>query len=88
MRDYGKARDMKAAGMDWRALLHRQWRSGKLARVAALRADASFATEEDRVRAFAAGGHGSRATYFRLVRKLQELGLMPASSETEAALTR
>ena len=76
MRDYVKAANLKAAGMDWRSLLHRQWKSGKLARVATLRADPSFATEEDRVRAFTEGGSsGSRAGYFRLVAKLRDLGI-------------
>jgi hypothetical protein len=77
MRDYVKAKAMKAAGMDWRAILHRQWKSTKLARVAALRADPSFATEEERAAAFTADGRGSRATYFRYVRKLQDLGTLP-----------
>lgn len=73
MRDYVKAQSMKAAGLDWRTLLHRQWKSHKLARVAALRADPAFLTEEARVRAFEAGG-GSRASYFRYVQKLRDLG--------------
>ncbi len=77
MRDYVKALQMKKAGrQDWRALLQKQWRCGRLARVAALRDDATFATEEDRVRAFVAGG-GSRATYFREVARLNRLGAKP-----------
>ena len=83
MRDYVKAKDLKAAGMDWRGLLHRQWKSGKLARVAALRADASFQSEEDRVRAFVEGGAGSRAGYFRTVQKLRDLGVHPVRAETQ-----
>ena len=39
MRDYVKARQIKRAGLDWQTLLHRQWKSSRLARVAALRAD-------------------------------------------------
>jgi hypothetical protein len=82
MRDYVKARQMKKAELDWQSLLHRQWKSSRLARVAALRADPSFATEEDRVQAFVAHG-GSRATYFRDVARLRRLGsLSPAPGET------
>jgi hypothetical protein len=81
MRDYVKARAMKAAGLDWPAILHRQWKSGKLARIAALRGDSSFASEADRVRAFVEAGMGSRATYFRCVGRLQELGLLLESRE-------
>ena len=79
MRDYVKARQIKKAGLDWRTLLHRQWKSSRLARVAALRADPAFATEEERVQAFVAGG-GSRATYFRDVARLRGLGGLSSSS--------
>jgi hypothetical protein len=72
MRDYVKARELKKAGMDWKALLHRQWKCSRLARVAALKADPSFTTEEERVLAFIAGG-GSRATYFRDAKRLRRL---------------
>jgi hypothetical protein len=85
MRDYVKARSMKQAGMNWRALLHRQWKSSKLALVAALRADSSFRSEEDRVLALAAKGGGSRATYFRCVEKLRELGVLPPDAEPAGA---
>ena len=82
MRDYVKARQIKKAGLDWQALLHRQWKSSRLALVAALRCDPAFATEEERVQAFVARG-GSRATYFRDVARLRRLGgLSPASGET------
>ena len=76
MRDYVKALEIKKAGLDWRTLLHKQWRSCRLARVAALRADPSFATEEARVQAFEADG-GSRATYFRYAKRLRRLGSSP-----------
>jgi len=76
MRDYVKARNMKKAGMDWQELLKQQWRCSKLARVLGLLNDTSFATEEDRVRAFVGNG-GSRATYFRNVARLKRLGVWP-----------
>jgi hypothetical protein len=77
MRDYVKAGQIKKAGrQDWRELLHKQWKCSRLARVAALRADPSFATEEERVQAFVVSG-GSRATYFRDVARLRRLGGLP-----------
>jgi hypothetical protein len=77
MRDYVKALQMKKAGrQDWREILQQQWKCSRLARVAALRADASFATEEARVEAFIAEGW-SRATYFRDVERLARLGASP-----------
>ena len=76
MRDYVKAQEMKKASMDWRQLLHRQWKSSTLVRVAALRVNTSFKTEEDRVRAFVASGAGSRAKYFRILQKLRDLGVV------------
>ncbi len=77
MRDYVKASQIKKTGReDWRELLHKQWKCSRLARVAALRADASYANEDERVRAFVTAG-GSRATYFRDVARLRRLGGLP-----------
>jgi hypothetical protein len=73
-RDYVKARAVKnAPGLSWQDVLLRQWKCSRLARVAALRADPAFASEEERVQAFVAAG-GSRATYFRDVARLRRLG--------------
>ena len=44
--------------------------SGKLLVVAQLKANDQYASEEDRVRAFVAAGHGCRASYFNLAKKL------------------
>ncbi len=65
MRPYGKAAEMKAAGIDWRAILMGQWKAGKLWRVEAAQANPKLATEEDRAAVFVAARWGSRATYFR-----------------------
>ena len=65
LRDYVKAGEMKADGMDWRAWLRRRWFDERTVLVAALRDDESFLTEEERVRRFEELGGGSRATYFR-----------------------
>jgi hypothetical protein len=86
MRDYAKGEAMKRAGMDWRALLHRQWRSGKLARVATLKADPGFTSEEHRVQAFVESGFGSRASYFRHAKTLQSLGVKPLANVSSPAL--
>jgi hypothetical protein len=78
MRDYWRAERLKKqGGMDWRAALHRQWRSGRLVQVVELRSDPSFASEEDRARAFVSRSAGSRATYFRCVERLRRLGALP-----------
>jgi hypothetical protein len=76
MRDYVKAREIKKAGMDWRTLLHRQWKCSRLALVLKLRSDPSFATEEERVQSFEAHGF-SRATYFRDLARLRRFGVLP-----------
>ncbi|HYV37941.1 MAG TPA: hypothetical protein VE988_19810 [Gemmataceae bacterium] len=76
MRDYVKARDIKKANMDWRALLHKQWKTSRLAKVLAIKNDSSFATEEARVEAFKAMRY-SRATYFRTIEVLRSLGMLP-----------
>jgi hypothetical protein len=74
MRDYVKASQMKKAGMDWRKLLQMQWKCSRLALVAALRGDKSFATDEERVMAFVAQGY-SKATYYRDLEKLRRYGV-------------
>jgi hypothetical protein len=76
MRDYVKARDVKKGNMDWRAVLHQQWRTSRLAKVLALRNDLSFATDEARVQAFEAMGY-SRATYYRALGVLKRMGVLP-----------
>ena len=59
MRDYHRAWELKRARVDWR----RYWLERSLAvptcHVARLRADRSFASEEDQVRAFVANGGGA-----------------------------
>jgi hypothetical protein len=71
MRDYVRADELQKAGFDWRADLLERWGlCGARLLVAGLKADASFATEEDRALAFVAQGGGCRATYFNHARKL------------------
>ena len=71
MRIYRAAWELKSAGMDWRGQLLSRWLSGARLLVARLQADPSFATEEDRVKAFVEQGGGCRATYFNHSRRLK-----------------
>ena len=71
MRHYARALELKSAGVDWRAASLGIWLSGPALLVAKLKADPSFGSEEDRVRAFVDQGGGCRATYFNHARKLQ-----------------
>jgi hypothetical protein len=71
MRIYRAAWELKDADMDWRGNLLEKWLSGGRLLVARLKADASFATEEDRARAFVERGGGCRATYFNYAKKLK-----------------
>ena len=70
LRLYVRAWELKTAGMDWRSTILAHCFSGVARVVAQLRADRSYSTEEDRVRAFVYGGHGCRATYFNHVKRL------------------
>ena len=88
MRDYVKALQMKKAGrQDWRELLQKQWKCSRLARVAGLRADPSFPTEEARVQAFIALGW-SRATYFRDLDRLARLAHCRASPDEDELVSQ
>jgi hypothetical protein len=71
MRIYRAAWELKEAGMDWRGQLLERWLKGARLLVARLMADPSFATEEDRVKAFVEQGGGCRATYFNHARRLK-----------------
>ncbi len=69
MRLYVKAKEMKAIGIDWRAVLMGQWKAGRLWLLNQVQADPILTTEAARVAAFAARGGGERATYFRYLKK-------------------
>jgi hypothetical protein len=71
MRDYALAWELKRAGMDWRSWLLVRWGlTGTRLLVAKLKADASFSSEVERVRAFIKQQGGCRATYFNHAKKL------------------
>ena len=71
LRLYTLAAELKPAGLDWQAAVLSRCLTGAALEVARLKADARFATEEDRARAFVEAGHGCRATYFNHARKLR-----------------
>jgi hypothetical protein len=78
LRTYVLAWELKQAGLNWReAVLGRCLRGATLA-VAKFKANPSFASERDRVRAFVAAGLGCRATYFNCAKKLQPPEATPA----------
>jgi hypothetical protein len=79
MRIYRAAWELKEAAMDWRKSLLERWLSGPRLLVARLRADPSYATEEDRARAFVEQGGGCRATYFLGRQSLFDQGLLKRS---------
>jgi hypothetical protein len=71
MRHYELAWQLKRAAQDWRDYLLQRWMPNPTTRlVAELKADPSFAREEDRAIAFEAKYHKCRATYFNHARKL------------------
>lgn len=78
LRTYVLAWELKVAGLDWRRAILNRFLSGAGLEVARLKADAGFANEEDRVRAFVTTGAGCRATYFNHARKLQGVAEVPA----------
>jgi hypothetical protein len=80
LRTYWLAAERKVAGLDWRKFILSRSLSGTALEVARLKADPSYLREYDRVRAFTAAGHGSRATYYNYARKLdprRDVPVMP-----------
>jgi hypothetical protein len=69
-RAYVTAAELKRAGLDWKQATLARCLSGKQLVVAQLKADDGFASEEERAQAFIAFGHGCRATYFNIAKKL------------------
>ena len=76
-RHYIVAAELKQAGLDWMTAVLARCLSGKLLIVAQLKASNKYATEEHRAQAFINAGHGCRATYFNLAKKLPPLVELP-----------
>lgn len=74
---------MKRANLDWMKTILRWWGAlEKTVAVARLKADPSYSSEEARVAAFVAVGHGSWATYFRLAQRLRSVQPLPKTELT------
>jgi hypothetical protein len=71
MRYYVRALELKNAGLEWQDLFLRQLLTGTKLIVARLMSDTTFASEEARAEAFQAAGHGCRATYFNIKRRIK-----------------
>jgi hypothetical protein len=76
-RTYVTAWERKQAGLPWQSAVLDRCLSGTALKVAELRADPGFKTEEERVRAFIEGGFGCRATYFNHSAKLRPMDGIP-----------
>jgi hypothetical protein len=76
-RHYIVAAELRQAGLKWKEAVLARCLSGKLLVVAQLKANKNYATEELRAQAFVHAGHGCRATYFNLAKKLPALVELP-----------
>jgi hypothetical protein len=73
LRNYVRALELKRAGLDWIDASLPKPLPSRTRLVARLRDDASFKSEQQRVRAFVGMGAGCRATYFNHVRRLRAI---------------
>jgi hypothetical protein len=69
-RHYVRARELKAAGMDWTEVLAAEEENRRARLVAELLASAAYGSTGERVKAFVQQGGGCRATFFNYRRKL------------------
>ena len=85
LRLYITAWERMQAGLDWESVILDRCLSGTAKEVAQLRADKSYATEEERVRAFIEKGLGCRATFFNIAKKLRPSEIVPRIALTQSA---
>src|SRR5712692_2504083 len=83
LRTYYHALELKQAGLDWRQGVLCRCLTGIALAVAKLKANPSFASEAERVRAFVQSGAGCRASYFRHAKQLQ-----PVTDQLKILLTQ
>jgi hypothetical protein len=81
MRQYVRAAELKAAGLDWRPMVLQEVLPATTSLVAELKADECLRTEADRVREFIRRGGGCRATYFNHARRLRNRLESPVSTK-------
>jgi hypothetical protein len=70
MRHYVRARELKAAGMDWTDVLAAEDENRRARLAAELLASDAYASTAERVKAFVKQGGGCRATFFNYRRRL------------------
>ena len=70
MRHYVRAKELKAAGMDWTEVLASEAENRRARLAGELLASAAYSSTAARVQAFVAQGGGCRATFFNYRRKL------------------
>ena len=70
MRHYVRARELKAASMDWTEVLAAEVENKRERLATELLASAAYGSTAERVRAFVEQGGGCRATFFNYRRKL------------------
>jgi hypothetical protein len=70
-RHYARAKELKAAGMDWTQVLAEEAENRRARLAAELLASTTYATTAARVQAFVEQGGGCRATFFNHRRRLQ-----------------
>ncbi len=71
LRNYIRAAQLKAGGMDWTTVLAGVPKEKREALALEILRDPSFESTEDRAKAFEARGGGSRSTFFNYRRKLE-----------------
>jgi len=71
MRQYVRAAELKAAGLDWRSMLLQETLPATTSLVAKLKSDGRLSTESERVQEFVRLGGGCRATYFNHAKRLR-----------------
>jgi hypothetical protein len=70
LRHYVRARELKAAGMDWTEVMAAESENRRARLAAELLASDGYASTAERVKAFVEQGGGCRATFFNYRRKL------------------
>jgi len=83
LRHYVRARELKAAGMDWTVVLADETDNPRARLAAELLASSAYATTADRVRAFVEQGGGCRATFFNYQHRLGDNRGMSRAAESE-----
>jgi hypothetical protein len=84
MRHYVRARELKAAGMDWTEVLATEAENKRERLAAELLASAEYASTAERIKAFVERGGGCRATFFNYRRKLGSRKGSPLKTECNA----